>query len=168
MPGTSNVTANWFSRYWRDSSDWQLDPDVFNILQLQLGPFNLDLYDSRWNHQTPDFLSWILDPSAMATNAFTHPWPKTGSYAFPPFALISHLLAQVLLRKISLTLMTPFWRGEPWFPALLELSHRDPFLLPWNPLILWDSMGQSHPLILQHRLPLLAWSITGLPNLFRI
>lgn len=81
----------------------------------------------------------------MATDAFTHPWPNTGSYAFPPFALISRLLAQVRHRKISLTLMTPLWWGEPWFPALLELSHRDPFLLPWNPLILWDFHGSITP-----------------------
>lgn len=32
FPGYLNFTAVWFSRFWRDSSDWQLNPSFFSLM----------------------------------------------------------------------------------------------------------------------------------------
>ena len=58
LPGVENTTADWESRHNQDSSDWQLCPSVFDTLSHMLGPFSIDLFASRTNHQLPSYCSW--------------------------------------------------------------------------------------------------------------
>ena len=44
LPGQLNVGADQESRAKGDSSDWRLDPTVFQSLMLQLGPCQVDLF----------------------------------------------------------------------------------------------------------------------------
>lgn len=39
LPGSSNFTADWFFRYWRDSRDWRLDSYLFSCLANVAVPF---------------------------------------------------------------------------------------------------------------------------------
>lgn len=57
LPGQANQVADWHSRYLRDSSLWKLDETVFQWLAHLWGPFTVDLFASRLDHQLPRFFS---------------------------------------------------------------------------------------------------------------
>ena len=44
----------------------------------------VDLFVSRLNYRTPDFVSPFQDPEAIATDAFLYNWDYQDLYAFPP------------------------------------------------------------------------------------
>ena len=84
LPGIENTTADWESRHHQDSSDWQLCSSVFDTLSHMLGPFSIDLFASRMNHQLPSYCSWRPDPGACTIDAFSVSWDEMTPYLFPP------------------------------------------------------------------------------------
>ncbi|KAJ1209408.1 hypothetical protein NDU88_004786, partial [Pleurodeles waltl] len=137
------------------------------IIQNKWGPLQIYLFASRLNSQLPQFYSWRPDPLALASDAFLQEWSLSLNYAFPPFIMISRVLAHIRHQQASLILITPFWQSQTWFPALLELSIDFPILIPSFPDLLLDPLGRSHPLILDNLLTLSAWKISGNLNLSR-
>ncbi len=161
VPGVQNSAADRESRRWHHSSDWKLCPQVFSDLHRRFGPFQVDLFASRNNTQLPQFFSWLLDPDAMATDAFIQSWKGLHGYAFPPFALIHRVLKKLQLDQTSVLLVAPVWPSQPWYPVLLALLSDVPVLLPpWNHLLQAPS-GDFHPLILSGALVLAAWPVSG-------
>ena len=150
-PGSLNSEADWKSRNYQDSSDWQLKKCLFQQLNNQWGPFKLDLFVSRHNTQLEHYVSWILDPYAQAVDAFQLPWTKEGLYLFPPFAMNSRCLMKVRQDKTSVVLIAPPWQTQPWFPNLLSLLVDNQILLPPYKDILLSPKGQVHPLAHQSR-----------------
>ena len=55
-----------------------------------MGMPNIDLVTSRMSHQLPFYMAWTPDPGNKATDALVRKLP----YAFPPFSLISWVLAE--------------------------------------------------------------------------
>ena len=76
LPGKMNVEADWQSRNFRDSSDWQLKESVFHSLNKIWGPFCLDLFASRHNTQLDSYISWKPDPFALGVDAFQRTWTE--------------------------------------------------------------------------------------------
>ena len=68
-----------------DTSDWKLDPSIFQRINNKWGPFTIDLFASRLTAQLPRFVSWKPDPEAEAVDAFTLDWSQLRGCAFPPF-----------------------------------------------------------------------------------
>ena len=91
IPGKENVLADTESRRIRQV-EWKLNVKVFNKLQEIRGPFLLDLFASRISHQLPTYISWLPDPEAWKTNAFSINWDLEGIYCFPPLCLIARIL----------------------------------------------------------------------------
>ena len=83
LPGVQNVIADEESRHMKDRSDWKLNPKVFDQINRQWGPLEIDLFASRLTYQLPRYFSWRPDPHAEATDAFTQDWSKTRGYANP-------------------------------------------------------------------------------------
>ena len=83
LPGLANTEADRESRRQEDSSNWMLDREVFQRLNIRWGPLAVDLFASRLNAQLSDFVSWRPDPEAIASDALSLRWPTTGGYAFP-------------------------------------------------------------------------------------
>ena len=71
------------SRSMKDRCDCMLNPLVFNQIQLQIGPLEIDLFASRLTKQLPQFYSWRPDPVAQATDAFNQDWSKMRGFANP-------------------------------------------------------------------------------------
>ena len=135
LPGRLNIVADFESRAHPDTSDWQLDPSIFQGINNKWGPFLIDLFASRLTAQLPRFVSWKPDPEAE--DAFTLDWSQLRGYAFPPFALIGRCLRQVLWQSVSqLTIMAPVWETQPWYPLLLEMLIDNPMLLSSFPGLL--------------------------------
>ena len=96
--------------------------------------------------------------TTLMTGAFNERCPKPRfylqAYAFPPFSLIGRVLRKVEVDQATLLVVAPVWQGQPWFPKLLQLSIRNPILLPFQKDMLKNPRGESHPLLLNSSLRL--------------
>ena len=156
LPGVQNVDAD------LDSSEWKLDPSIFQQIMQILGPCQVDLFASRISAQLP---SWKPDPGAIATDALRQPWANMRGYAFPPFALIGRCLSKIQREGVrEIILIAPVWPTQPWFSLLLSMLFRRPLLLPKLPHLI-NHNNSSHPLI--HQLNLAAWPISGTPSIIK-
>jgi hypothetical protein len=94
------------------------------------------------------FVSWGRQ-DALAVDAFSLYRTEIGGYTFPPFCLIQRCLMKALRGQAELTLVTPLWPAQTWFPLLLELACEPgrivALLLPRDQLLL-GTAGQPHPL----------------------
>ena len=146
LPGVLNVRADRESRMVEDSSDWKLNPTLFQTLFQKWGPLEIDLFASRLTCQLPTFVSWKPDPQAFQTDAFLMNWGEFRGYAFPPFALIGRCLRQVISQNVEhLVLVAPVWPAQPWYPVLLQLAVDMPLLFPMTPELLRKD-NEFHPL----------------------
>ena len=161
IPSILNVTADWESRNHKDSSDWQLDPQIFQFLMSVRQPPAIDLFASRLNAQLSQYMSWKPDPYSVGTDALQHSWRNLYGYAFPPFCLISRVLEKVQRECTTILLITPVWQTQVWYPVLLEMSVENPLLLPVHPELLKNPQGEIHPLVMNNHLRLAAWTVSG-------
>ena len=79
----------------------------------------------------------------MALDAFSISWANLKCYAFPPFSLLTQVLAKIRNDKALVLLIAPVWTTQNWYPLLLQLAVEQPILLPQkdNLLILYRSKG---------------------------
>ncbi|XP_070554658.1 uncharacterized protein [Ptychodera flava] len=161
LPGVNNVIADWESRHVTDSSDWQLDPQIFKLINKQMGNLEVDLFASRINHQLEKYISWRPDPGAMATDALQISWGHMKGYAFPPFTLIARCLSKIRKEQSTIVMITPTWHTQPWFPLIMEMSIDFPILLPTFKGLLISPLQQVHPLLETGSLQLAAWRVSG-------
>ena len=161
LPGTLNCTADEESRVMRDRTDWMLCPKVFNKVNIETGPLQVDLFASRLTNQLQDYVSWRPDPGAMATDAFTLDWTKFRGYANPPWNLIGRVLTHVRHQRAQVTLIAPVWKSQVWYPLLLEMLVREPLLLPTSPTLIIPTHRVNKPEIVP---PLAAWAISGIDS----
>ena len=144
-----------------DRSDWRLSPTVFRTIQERWGPLAVDLFASRLTHRLNRFFSWRPDPEAEAWNAFTQDWGKTQGrlYANPPWSLVSKVLTQAQSQGVSLILVAPVWKTQPWYPSLLSMLTDYPVCLPSRR----DLILPTHPCNKPEVEPQLAvWPISGI------
>ena len=161
LPGVENIQADWQSRHLTDSSDWKLHLQAFQVIEDKLGPFSIDLFASRTNHQLPTYCSWKPDPAAMAIDGLSIPWRRHHPYMFPPFSLIPRCLEKLEMEKVQAVLIAPVWPNQVWYPRLLESLIGQPLILPPVQDILTDPDEHCHPLVMECHLPLAAWPISG-------
>ena len=162
LPSKLNIIADRESREKVDSSEWKLDPRVFQGLVQLMGNPVLDLFASRLNHQLPQCIAWRLDPFSQGTDAIHQDWSQDYLYVFPPFCLISRILQKVRQERTpSMLLITPTWHTQPWYPSLLQMSIETPVILPRIKSLLKDPLGKEHHLITNKTLRLAAWKISG-------
>ena len=162
IPEKLNSQADSESRRNLDSSDWRLDTKVFATLMLKLGPCNIDLFAARHNSQLKRFYSYRPNTAAETTDALTQSWKQLTPYAFPPFVLIGRFLQKIRQEAVyQAILIAPLWCSQPWFPVLLESLMDYPILLPQNQTLLTNPKGESHPLMGQNSLQLVAWKVSG-------
>ena len=88
LPGKANVIADAMSRKFNDQIEWQLNVCIFNRINDEFGPFEIDLFASRLNKQLGRYCAWKPDPAAVAVDAFSVDWTNKYFYAFPPFCLV--------------------------------------------------------------------------------
>ena len=158
VPGRNNVVADALPRPNQFlGSEWMLHQDVFNWLR-QRWPVTIDLFASSLSHLCSVYFAPVSDPMAAGTDAMLQSWDSLQAYAFPPFAMISQVLAKVRsFQSLELTLIAPLWPQRPWFPELLILP---PLPLPSR----WDLLCQPHVRRFHQNLSMLrfhAWRLSG-------
>ena len=130
LPTHLNTQADWESRHVKDSSEWKLNLIVFKEICQTLGQPSIDLFASRLTKQMSTYMSWKPDPKCRAVDALQQNWTHMFPYAFPPLTLIGKVSKKVITDKTRLIIITPIWHSHPWYPILLNLSIRNPLLLP--------------------------------------
>ena len=134
LPGRLNIIADFESRAHPDSSDWKLDPSIFQGINNKWGPFTIDLFASRLTTQLPRFVSWKPDPEAEAVDAFTLDWSQLKGCAFPPFVLIGRCLKQVPRQSVSqLIIVTPVWGNPTMVPTIVRNDNSQSHIAPIIP-----------------------------------
>lgn len=148
LPGQDNVTADYFSRNFSDSTEWMLKKDIFQRLTKQLFIPDIDLFASRLNAQLECYVSWFPDPEADYVDAFSLNWAQFKPYIFPPFKLMGKILNKIIDDKVPVALVVcPFWTKQPWFPLLLQCLISIPIRLPRHrDLVLLPHNQQHHPM----------------------
>ena len=136
----------------------EIEPNHLPTDQPEVGPLEVDLFASRLTHQLPDYASWRPDPMAMTTDAFTMNWAQVKGYCNPPWNLIGRVLAQTQQQQAELVLVAPVWKGQVWYPVLLEMLVEMPLLIPQR----GDLIQPTHPETPPEVTPQLAvWAISG-------
>jgi hypothetical protein len=160
VPGTANVLADAESRRSLSAGDWRLSPTAFMSICLQW-PVQVDLFASEWNHQLPQFVSWFPQPKCWKVDAFSFPWKGLGAFCFPPFSLIPFCLSKLMREEAEAIFVTPYWPSQPWFPIIMDLAVAVPRLLRPSPDLLTTPLGESHPLVQNDSIRLIAWKLSG-------
>ena len=160
VPGIDNVLADAESRRSLSAGDWRLAPTAFLSICL-LWPVQVDLFASEWNHQLPRFVSWFPQPKCWKVDAFSFPWKGLGAFCFPPFSLIPFCLSKLISEEAEAVFVTPYWPSQPWFPIIMDLAVAVPRLLHPSPDLLTSPLGESHPLVQDDSIRLIAWKLSG-------
>ena len=169
IPGCENIRADMESRRSVDPSDWCLNRTIFKSLEAKWGPFDVDLFAARHNKQLERFFSFRPDPQAEAIDALAQPWTNLRPYAFPPFILLGRIIRKIRQENVKeVVVIAPIWANQSWFPLLLGSLVDLPIALPEMPTLLSNPLGEPHPLILQDRLRLAAWKVSGVKSKIEI
>lgn len=160
LPGELNFVADKESRRGRDWSDWRLCSKVFSIVSKRW-TVEIDLFSMPWNAQLTNFVCWLPQPGAIATDAMSISWTRLRGYAFPPFGLIGGCLSKVRSDQARLVLITPYWPSQPWFPVAMQLAVDVPVILPSHPNLLTSGREEMHPLCSRQSFRLIAWLLSG-------
>ena len=140
----------------KDRCDWMLNPQVFQQIQMLMGPLQTDLFASR----LPNFYSWIPDPEA---DAFNQDCPQTRGFANPPWCWIAWCLSQMKRQMTRVVMITPLWVSQPWYPMISEMLEDHPRILPARDNLAIVPPGQEF--IMNQGVPeLVAWPISGNPS----
>ena len=123
LPGETNILADVLSRRGQVvGTEWSLHPQVARSLLRVWGNPSIDLFATCLNAKLPLYCSLVPGPQAIFEDAFRHPWDDLDLYAFPPFALVSRVIAGVQQSsRVAMTLVAPLWPEKEWFADLLLL-----------------------------------------------
>ena len=161
IAGSANFVADFKSRIFKDNTEWQLPPKIFQRVTNTFFCPECDLFASCLNTQVSKYASWYPEPGSWIVDAFSISWWNMKFYAFPPFSLVGRTLVKVQREESKGIVIVPLWSTQAWFPLLLQLLVDHPRLLPPRKDLL-QLPGQKilvHPL--HKKLALLAAHISG-------
>ena len=105
---------------------------------------------------------------SIATDTMSIPLTQSHWYAFPPFCLIRRVLSKIQQDQVhTMTLITPCWQTQFWYPQVLGMLIRRPVLIPSSITLSADPKGNPHPLVLDKTLVLVIWPVSGRDYLSR-
>ena len=106
----------------KENDDWKLNPILFKHLDHLWGPHSVDLFATSINAQLPRYYT-------KENSAFKYDWHSENGWANPPWSAIDAVLDKVVADQATITIITPWWPGKPWFKRLVQMSTGDPILL---------------------------------------
>ena len=109
------------------------------------------------------YCAWRPDPGCTHVDAFSINWSTYAFYAFSPFSLVSRCVQKIIQDKAKGILVVPLWTTQPWFPLVLQLPYRQPWVLPpARNLLQHPSQPEPHPL--HKKLQLMVCLLSGIPS----
>jgi hypothetical protein len=102
----------------------------------------IDWFASDDTAQLKRFCAWETSVNAVCFDAFAHSWAHELGYFFPPFSLISRVVAKILHDRAHGLLVVPHWEGAAWWrpamemaSAIFQIPEKDPFRYPSKPTL---------------------------------
>ena len=89
----------------KPSSEWKLNPSIFQKLRYVRSPAEIDLFATRVKTRLQAYISWRTDHLSQGTNAFQQSWKNLKAHAFPPFSLVGRVLKKVQKEQARLLLL---------------------------------------------------------------
>ena len=71
------------------------------MIRKNFGQPKIDLFASSLCHQLKQHVTWKSDPNSIGTNSMQQNWNLGLGYSFPPFCMISQVLAKVIREKVE-------------------------------------------------------------------
>ena len=146
IPGKDNVIADYFSRNFECSCEWEIPQDTFNDIMSKFGKPTIDMFASRHNNKLTNYVSWKADTHAFAIDAFNMSWNKELIYCFPPFSLIGKVLKKMDEDKAEAIMIVPQWSTQTWYTTFLGKVIKPLMILPSSILRLPGHPQKKHPL----------------------
>jgi ribonuclease HI len=124
IAGIRNTQADQLSRLHRPLYEATIPKQFFKMVKNQWGSrWKIDAFAAVHNHQLPQYWSLTKDPLSLEINAFHQSWRRNDLYMFPQWKLIPRVLRKIEADKTrDVTLITPFWTSQFWFPMLLRMN----------------------------------------------
>ncbi|XP_044179688.1 uncharacterized protein LOC122961167 [Acropora millepora] len=163
IAGKDNIEADAESRKQTDmSKEWMLDSTLLEqtLKTLNVTP-DTDLFATRLNSQCEKFVSYKLEPGALAIDAFTLNWQNINLYAFPPFSVVSAVLQKLQEEKASGVVVLPNWPTQVWFSKAMRMLIQHTVILQKSKSLLKlpSKPAEVHPL--SNKLSLLVCHLSG-------
>lgn len=147
IPSKENVIADRESRVQNIDTEWELNPEAYNLIIAKFGTPTIDLFASRVNKKCTVYFSRDRDPEALDIDAFTRQWTNYYFYAFPPFSVILKMLKKIISDQASGIVVVPDWPSQPWYPLWESLRISDVIIFkPTHDLLLSPCRQLQHPL----------------------
>ncbi len=129
VPGELNRAADELSRQPALPGEWQLHPEVVQLIWRRFGDSQVDLFASPDTSHCQLFYS--LSEGTLGMDALAHSWPRgLCKYAFPPVSLLAQTLCKVREDEEQVLLVAPYWPNRTWFPELMLLATAPPWQIP--------------------------------------
>ena len=129
-----------------------MDQSVANSIFQMLKFPKVDLFETRFNHKLPLYVTTVPDNQALAIDELSMNWNFLHAYAFPPTILIPSILAKIRQSLYKIVLIAPLRPQRPWFSEVLQLLVSAPIRRQLFPNLLTQAKGKF-----QHQnLPFLA------------
>lgn len=119
IPREENELADMASRI-PDRDGWAIMPHMFEKVNSELGPAEVDRFASCLNHKLPRFNSIVPSPGAEAVDAFTQDWKGVINYCVPPVDLLLPVLRFIIKHQYASILGFPWWLNLPIMPLLFD------------------------------------------------
>lgn len=131
-----NIVADSESRTLKPNTEFELSKEGFDKIVDNFGLPEIDLFASRSNAKCTKYIAWMLDPFAVAVDAFTVSWNHEFFYAFPPFSIILKTLQKIKQEGSRGIVIVPNWPSQPWYPIFQSLLISETILLEANSYVI--------------------------------
>lgn len=119
LPSAVNHEADRLHRS-TDSTDGSLSDAALRRLEVKYGPHTLDLLATNATHKCGRYFSPTAEPGTAGVNAFAHPWDNDNCWCNPPFQLLGPVIAEIIRRRATGTVIATVWRAQGWWHRAVE------------------------------------------------
>ena len=119
IPRSLNQQADYLSKI-IDYDDWEITPELFELLERRFGPHTVDCFADYCNFKVQTFYSRFWSPGSAGIDAFSQNWSGENALLVPPVPLASRILTFMHNCKATGTLVVPYWPSAPFWPLLVS------------------------------------------------
>lgn len=117
IPREENVHADMLSKV-HSPDDWRVSKHIFEHLDREWGPHDIDRMAASGNALLPRFNSLRMCRDTEAVDCFTQNWSGANNWVCPPFHLIEQVLRHIRMCEAEATLIVPCWTSAAWWPLV--------------------------------------------------
>jgi hypothetical protein len=119
IPRDENEMADELSKH-RDIDDWQVNDNIFNLLNRSHGPFTVDCFASNLTKKVEKFYAKFCCEGVAGVDAFAFNWAHENAWLVPPPRLIPKVISHCKLCTSQGVLIVPKWMSAAFWPFIMS------------------------------------------------